>query len=434
MNRDLSKLLRENHLGHYVLPEQLCVGMYVHLDLSWMEHPFALSNFKIKDESQIRKIRALNLKKIRFDPLRSDVVPEFPETIQLKQGAAAPPPTIPVAAPAKALTRSNRLKQLNEAMLHGEKEFSYSAQRALEIVRTFSDHPEHSKRLATQLVSSLAGSMLAEGDVALQVITGSQTSSAYVHSLNVLILSLMLARALDMDNEEMDELGLAAVFHDAGKEEGPERKSFVDLHCEMGARMALRAGLPERVSSIILQHHEYADGSGYPKHLKAEAIDPLARILAMVNFFDNLCNPPNPALALTPYEALSQMYVGLPHKFDHAILQRLVRMLGVYPPGSLVELSNGLVGLVVSSNHDKTLQPLVMVYQPEVARETPVIIDLALEAEIKISRNLRSDQLPTETFDYLKPRRRMSFYFFSSNPKDGNPDAEFSEMQTRRSA
>lgn len=276
--------------------------------------------------------------------------------------------------------------------------------------------------------------MLAEGDVALQVISGSQPGSSYVHSLNVLILSMMLARSLDMQKTEMDELGLAAIFHDSGKEEGPERKSFVDLHCEIGARMALRAGLSERVSSIILQHHERMDGSGYPKRLKGDAIDPLARILALVNHFDNLCNPPNPAMAMTPYEALSQMYVGQSHKFDQAILQRLVRMLGVYPPGNLVELSNSMIGMVLSSRHDKTLQPLVMVYQPEVARETPVIIDLGLETGIKISKSLRPEQLPTGAFDYLKPAKRMSFYFFRSNEVDGNPEEPDFKPQAQRVA
>lgn len=127
MNRDLFKLLRENHLGHYVLPEQLCVGLYVHLDLGWMEHPFALSNFKIKDEVQIRKIRALNLRKIRFDPLRSDVVPDFPETIQLHQAPVAPAPSEPVITP-KPLMQSNRLKQLNDAILQ-ERESSMLPRR-----------------------------------------------------------------------------------------------------------------------------------------------------------------------------------------------------------------------------------------------------------------------------------------------------------------
>ncbi len=59
----------------YLAPDQLRIGLYVHLDLKWFEHPFAFNNFKIKDEEQIRIIRSLGLKKIRYDPARSDRPP-----------------------------------------------------------------------------------------------------------------------------------------------------------------------------------------------------------------------------------------------------------------------------------------------------------------------------------------------------------------------
>ncbi len=428
MSHDLFNFLREEHRGHYVTPEQLRVGLYVYLDLGWMSHPFALGNFKIKDEAQIGKIRALNLKRIRYDPLRSDVVPEFPKTIQLAPEAVAP--ALPPETPQNPIRQSNRLKQLNEAILESEQVFAAATGSAREAVRTLGDHPEHSRKLAEQLVGEMSDSMLAESDVALNVVTGAQ--GQYVHSLNVVVLALMLARSVEMGADEMKELGLAALFHDAGKEDDAPNKSFVDLHCETGAGMALRAGLSERVSRMILQHHEAMDGSGYPLRLKGERIDPLARLLALVNYFDNLCNPANPSDALTPYEALAQMYASQSQKFDAAMLQRLVKLLGVYPPGSVVQLSNGMYGLVLAANSDKPLQPVVMVYVPEVARETPVVIDLGEQQDVTIRKCLRPRQLPEDVFYYLKPAKRMSFYFFNKGAIDAVARDEASAEERQR--
>ena len=59
----------------YVGVEQLEVGMYVYIDLKWFQHPFAFNNFKIKDAEQIATIRGLGLKRVRFDPSRSDSKP-----------------------------------------------------------------------------------------------------------------------------------------------------------------------------------------------------------------------------------------------------------------------------------------------------------------------------------------------------------------------
>ena len=83
----------------HISPDQLCVGLYIHLDLSWWEHDFAFSHFKIKDEGQIQALRALGLKQLRYDPARSEALPESPEDItsaeepsQIEEIAEASPP------------------------------------------------------------------------------------------------------------------------------------------------------------------------------------------------------------------------------------------------------------------------------------------------------------------------------------------------------
>ncbi len=114
--------------------------------------------------------------------------------------------------------------------------------------------------------------------------------------------------------------------------------------------------MPERVAQIIYQHHELADGTRYPKGLAATEMDPLARILSMVNIYDNLCNPVNVADAMTPYSALSNMFSNNRKRYDNALLNTFIKALGVYPPGSIVLLNDGVYGIVMSVNPQKVIK------------------------------------------------------------------------------
>lgn len=104
----------------YITPDQLCVGLYVQLDLSWWEHDFAFSNFKIKDEAQIRALRALNLKQLRYDPARSDCPP-----LELAEDAPAPAPTeLPVDPQAQERQeRAQKLRQLRSRLANVDRRF-----------------------------------------------------------------------------------------------------------------------------------------------------------------------------------------------------------------------------------------------------------------------------------------------------------------------
>ena len=151
-------------------------------------------------------------------------------------------------------------------------------------------------------------------------------------------------------------------------------------------------------------------------------------MLTIVNEYDRLCNPNNLGDAMTPYEALSHMFVKLPHKFDSIVLRLLIKSLGVYPPGSIVQLSNGAYGIVMTVNPLKPMLPLVMLHVPEVARETPVIIDLGEEPDLTIKKCLRAEQLPMEVFEYLSPRKRVSYYFLKQTPVNKSPSASTNEV------
>jgi len=186
------------------------------------------------------------------------------------------------------------------------------------------------------------------------------------------------------------------------------------MHCEFGVRLGKKLGLPPGILAIILQHHEMADGTGYPAGARLEKIAFPARIVSLVNFYDNLCNPTDLAQALTPHEALSFMFGQRRTKFDAAILQQMIRCLGVYPPGSIVSLSNDVVGLVLSVNPTKPLRPWIMAYDAKVPKEEAILLNLEQETELVIAKALRPALLPPAIHAYLSPRQRITYYFDSS--------------------
>lgn len=425
----------------YVALDQLRIGLYVHLDLKWFEHPFAFNNFKIKDEEQIRIIRSLGLKKIRYDPARSDLKPppvqpgkpvEAVASVSAAEvvNAAAAPPVL-VEHPALAAKRAliEKIKVQREASARIESAFVDTAKTIHNVEKNLLTNPEATVEQAGKLVEQIADSILSAPELAIHVM-GDKVGGEelYFHSLNVTMLSLMMARDIKLPQEAVQSLGMGALFHDVGCREIPNKilmkmepltlaeKNYYELHCQYGVEIGRRLKFPPNSLAILQQHHEMYDGSGYPQKIKGDTINLLARIVAIANFYDELCNPLNIANALTPHEALANMFAKLRGKFDPKILQVFVRCLGVYPPGTIVQLSNGVIGMVATINTAKPMKPMIVTYDADIPKEEAILVDMENETDVNIAKAIRPAQLPREIYNYLSPRKQVSYYFDASSP------------------
>jgi len=169
--------------------------------------------------------------------------------------------------------------------------------------------------------------------------------------------------------------------------------------------------LSKNAMLAIAQHHEHADGSGYPLQIKGDKMATAGKIVSLVNHYDNLCNPGNPALAMTPHEALSLMFAQMKSQFDPDILALFIHMMGVYPPGSVVQLTDERFALVVSVNSARPLKPSVVIYDSNIDQDEALVVDLEHERNLGIRRSLKPLQLPKHVFDYLSPRKRICYFF-----------------------
>lgn len=404
----------------YISPDQLCVGLYVHLDLSWWEHSFAFSNFKIKDEGQLKQLRALGLKRLRYDRARSDCEP-LPLPENPAQQPAPPPPPDPQEQVRQA--RVQQLSVLRKRLSEVDRAFVQASQRVKALNQSLRNQPEETVKQAGALVNEMVATMLGEDGVALHSITGKAAEDAYVHSLNVTVLSMMLGRQLGLDAEASHMLGMGALLHDIGKLELPSKvllkpppltrpeQQLLEMHTLYGKRMGEKLMLDDDVLRIIYEHHEHCDGSGYPQQLREASIGRLSRIVCIANHFDNLCNPVDPRVALSPHEALARMF--LPQyrvRFDDVALKAFIRCMGVYPPGSLVQLEDERYALVLGMHPTLPMKPTLIVYDPAVPKEEALIVNLEAEPKLAIASSMRPSQLPPEALEYLNPRQQLTYY------------------------
>ncbi|MBT9532412.1 MAG: DUF3391 domain-containing protein, partial [Pseudomonas sp.] len=151
----------------YITPEQLCIGLYIHLDRGWMEHSFTFSSFKIKEQAQIDAIHALNLPRLRYDPKRSDGRP-LAVAVQPVAAAAVIPPA-PSAEEQAALqakqARIEQLKALRKNLAEVDKQFQQASKTVKNIGRTLRSQPRETLQQAEELVGQMVSAMLGEHTV-----------------------------------------------------------------------------------------------------------------------------------------------------------------------------------------------------------------------------------------------------------------------------
>ena len=402
--------------------EALRVGMFIHLDVGWMAHPFPLSSFRIASVEQIDTIRGLGLKCVRWSPEHSD--PDTPP-VTLALTAHQAPPLAPIESFEAAARRQRReaLAAQRAALNLCERQFGEAARECRAMTDLVSAQPAVASERAQALSRSFVDKMLGAHELCIRLLSEGAGDKASAHAVNVTIISLLMGRAFGFGEADLLDLGVGSMLHDIGKLDLPDRvrhredhfspaeAKFYEDHVTLGVAHARHMKLSAGATLVIAQHHEHADGSGFPLRIGSEKMTPLSAIVALVNRYDNLCNPHIPSTALTPHEALSLLFAQGKNKFDAAILGAFIKMMGVYPPGSVVQLTDDRYGVVVGVNSSRPLKPRVLVHDPKVPADEALVLDLESAPNLGIRRSLKPLALPRAALDYLSPRPRVAYFF-----------------------
>jgi HD-GYP domain-containing protein (c-di-GMP phosphodiesterase class II) len=340
--------------------------------------------------------------------------------------APAGPSEANLRAKAEREERRSKTNKARERANSADKAYAAAAAKVREAFTQAQSSPRAAVDKMTGIVTEVASAFSSNEDVSILLLSDRlAANNLHTHSINVMLLSLLIAKSQKADEQGLKELGLGALFHDIGMLNVPDSirmkpeaewtradRNYMQKHTEMGAKLVI--SVPEigvGARSVIAMHHENFDGSGYPFKLAGEKIPVLARYAAIADRYDELCNPLRAQECIPPSEALARMYKIEGAHFDPNALAGFIKAMGVYPPGSIVELSNGAVGLVTSVNRDNSTRPLVMVWQEGVKPEQAPVIDLSVEPEIAISRTLRPGELTPEVHEFLNPRARTTYFY-----------------------
>lgn len=239
---------------------------------------------------------------------------------------------------------------------------------------------EHGESLSTRalidsanLAEDLVMKILNQDVFLVDVITIKDYDNyTYSHCMYVAMFSVLIGLQLKYSQKQLNELALCGLMHDIGKLDIPleiinkkgrlTETEFAEIKTHplrSIERLRHNRQLTQRVFNGISCHHEKYDGSGYPYGLKGDKIHIYARILALADVYDALTSNRSYRRAWTSAEAIEYIMSQSGIHFDFELVSHFMRTVAAYPIGSIVNLSNGIVALVVKNNQDNTLRPVV---------------------------------------------------------------------------
>ena len=426
----------------------LQVGVFVKLEGSWFSHPFPTNTFTIKTLEDLATIQGLTNVTILYDPDRSQLSdfedcatndndhlenshesPNSSDTESPSNGKAES--FIPEAGLSELMDRREDYQEFYEHLRKVEGAYHKTLSQGRELFAQLSGRRPAGLKTGDAMISNI-----------IQALNNPKTAMSLIdlvgsngvawglseHAINVSTLSLLIGRQFSLEDDMLLELGRGALFHDVGYRALPMKVKFQTagmkvepdsklhrLHPEMGAQLMdsfLDAG--PMLVDMITHHHERLDGSGFPKGLGRNDLSQLTRIVMVADQYDELCNAPNPETSLNPHTALSRLYrhvvmKGESAKFCERVVQALVQAIGVYPPGSLVELNDGFLGVVSSINVHYPTRPVVLLYAPWLCRNDGLLVNLANDPTLEIKQAVHAKDVPENVLAYLSPRRMAMF-------------------------
>lgn len=409
------------------------MGMYIsELDRPWVETPFLFQKFELRTSEEMEQLKKHCTYVYVDTELGPDVAPkprdkesvvrilkleEQDEKIkrEVKKIAEAPSrrsqrPAYPDRTPfQRELVRAREVQSQTRVLMRTTIE-EVQKGKAINIP------------LTEKVVDNMVESVIRNPD-ALVCLSQLKDVSEYtaLHSIRTCVLALTFGRHLVLSKDELKILGVGALLHDIGMAKLPatildkpggltvEEFELMTQHVPWGLEILKQSGgVPPAALEILEQHHERHDGSGYVRKLKGDLIGYVGAICAIVDVYDAITSQRVYRGPVSADDALKRMYEWRHKDFHAELVEEFIKCMGIYPIGSLVELSTGGVGVVITINRARRLKPKVVLLLT--ANKKPlsrkVITDLAehrdgLGREYKIKRVLPAGTYSINPMEHL---------------------------------
>lgn len=366
---------------------ELTIGMFVSgLDRPWTQSPFPLQGFYVRDVEEIKRLKNLcnhvyidvvkgrapvasHLKTIEPEPFRPSSAKPFAGSPAVKPGITVKPIKVNHDQYTEVKPFHREVKSARQ--LHQK---VYTA--VGEVLQGLDVDQAHDLPIAEtrKLASDMVDSVVRNPDAFTWLSRVKETDDyTYSHALRASVWAIIFGRHIGLAKRDLDILALGVLLKDVGKTQLPRRllqqqelapaeREEYEQFVELGAEILRQSdGVEPRVISVVRTHCERLDGSGFPKQLMGDKIPLLGKIAGIVTFYDTVVSPRGATVPLAPSRAVSQLYEQRNSKFQEDLVVEFIRAIGLYPTGTLVELSTGEVGVVVEQNFDRRLKPKIMI-------------------------------------------------------------------------
>ncbi|AQT60639.1 HD-GYP domain-containing protein [Cellvibrio sp. PSBB023] len=361
---------------------ELTIGMYVSgLDRPWSQTPFPLQGFYLRDLGEINQLKAL-CHYVYIDVEKG----RGPISANLKT----------IAAPTKKTTTRERVNSFTETLAplkiqRGlyrdvtplQREVKQARQLHQKVYGAVVEVMEQleknqfddlslgeTKRVASEMVDSVV-----RNPDAFTWLSRVQEKDEYTysHAVRSSVWAILFGRHIGLPKRDLDVLAMGVLLKDVGKvmldaalitnldrsaEEEALYESFVELGCEI---LRKTQGVEPRVIAVVKTHCERLNGTGFPHGLSGDKIPLLGKIAGIVTYYDHVTNPRGSRDPIAPSKAVAKLYELRNIQFQEELVVEFIRAIGLYPTGTLVELSTGEVAVVVEQNFERRLKPKVIV-------------------------------------------------------------------------
>ena len=381
---------------------ELTLGMFVSgLDRPWSQTPFPLQGFYIRELDEIKQLKAhckhvyIDVAKgkgpvaARLKTLGKSSAPQAGAGQRVAKNASANIPVAPLKIKRDVYQQKSALNKEVAVAKELHQQVYSAMEQVLNQLEKGGDIPvKDTKRAASQMVDSVVRNPDAFTWLARVREVDEHT---YTHAMRSSVWGILFGRHIGLGKSDLDTLALGILLKDVGKvnidsglivqkvrsaAEELEYEKFVLHGCDILRQMP---GIEPRVIAVVKTHCERLNGSGFPQHLRGDKIPLLGKIAGIVTFYDDTTNPRGEAYPLAPSKAVAKLYELRDSQFQEELVVEFIRAIGLYPTGTLVELSTGEVGVVVEQNFERRLKPKVMLVLDSCKHHMrkPMLLDLA---------------------------------------------------------
>ena len=360
--------------------EELKLGMHVaELDRPWLETPFLLQGFPIEKQDDLDALRHI-CDYVYIDALKTRYLNPEVRTNPIVPGTPS--------------TRYQNSSTVEQEIHKASTAYQQSLREIKSLLHTIGEGLNPQSKLVKKHVKECVDS-IERNPSAMMWLTRIKHADQYTaeHCVNVGVLAVSLGRHLGLNRQQLEMLGLCGVLHDVGKmrldqtilnkTERLTREEFehIKQHTTLGRDMLLEdALLPPDVVAAAYGHHERIDGHGYPEKMPEDQIGFYSRVVSIVDAYDAITSRRCYSAPRSSAEALKILYENAGTQFDRKLVVKFIESIGIYPPGSVVELDSGEVGVVLSADPDNRLLPKIALLRDADKNPMPQkVIDLKLE-------------------------------------------------------